>query len=198
MSIRHGNFAAGGSPEILDQFGKSGSAAPQPGTFNTGLALSIDKMPRHSEASSSQSKRKRHENLPADASVAAAAMAPAVLAGVRPMVAPSHGAPGGYHAVPQASTGNARRWLPLALFGSSTVEVTTMTDASAIAAASQGGLRIATALLFCLGLIALMWGLSAIGQEFASATPDTRPAGSICSTLSACRCLSGQFCWISE
>src|SRR5262249_32609669 len=90
-----------------------------------------------------------------------------------------------HHAVSHAYAGHARRLLPVVAFGSTAIEGATITRASAIGAAPRGGLRLATALLFWLGLVASIWGLSEIGQEFANATPDTRPAGSICSTLSA-------------
>lgn len=166
MTVRHGDFTAGGSPDVLEQFGKSGSAAPQPGTLNSGLALSIEKMPGYSEVRSSDGKKRRHEDLSTDAAIAAATIG-------RPLVLPSHGAPGGHHAVPQANTGRARRLLPLTALGSTAIEEATITGGSAIAPGPQGGLRIATALLFLLGLVALIWGLSAIGQEFANVTPPT-------------------------
>jgi hypothetical protein len=70
--------------------------------------------------------------------------------------------------------------LALTAFGSTAIEEATITGASAIAAPPQGGLRIATAFLFCFGLAALIWGLSAIDREIANATPPThdRPEAS--------------------
>jgi hypothetical protein len=166
MTVRHGDFTAGGSLDILEQFGKSESAAPQPGTLNSGLALSIEKMPGYSEVRSSDGKKRRHEDLSTDAAIAAATIG-------RPLVLPSRDALGGHHALPQAKTGRARRLLALTALGSTAIEEAATTGGSAIAPVPQGGLRIATALLCLLGLIALIWGLSAIGQEFANVTPPT-------------------------
>src|SRR5262245_47097390 len=88
MSVRYGNFVAGGSQRSSgsseDQKPR-GPAAPQPGTLNNDLVLSIETMPGYSEARSSQGEKKQHGELRADDT--AAAMALAILPSA---VLPSH------------------------------------------------------------------------------------------------------------